>query len=64
MSAWTLPSRELWKDYQQMYLNPRNYPTKKDVRDLYKQASKFIEATRLLPRAEEEGGVLVDSEVI
>lgn len=64
MPAWTVPSRELWKNYKQMYLNPRNYPTEKDVRALYAQASKFIEATRLLPRAEEGGGVLLDSEVI
>jgi hypothetical protein len=64
MPAWTVPSRELWKDYKQMYLNPRNYPAEKDDRALYAQASKFIEATRLLPRAEEEGGVLLDSEVI
>lgn len=65
ISTWTLPSNELWKVYKQRYLNPRVYPTKKEVRDLYERAAKFIEATRLLPRAEgEEEGVLIDSEVI
>jgi hypothetical protein len=66
MSTWTLPSRELWKDYKRIYLNPRKFPSQRDVdvRDLYERTIRFIEATRLLPRAEEKEGVLVDSEVI
>jgi hypothetical protein len=64
MSAWTLPSHELWKAYKQRYLNPRDYPLQRDVRNLYERAAKFIEATRLLPRADKQERPLVDSEVI
>lgn len=65
MSTWTLPSRELWKDYRRIYLNPRRFQSPRDDRHLYERATKFIEATRLLPRAEgEEEAVLIDSEVI
>jgi superfamily II DNA/RNA helicase len=64
MSAWTVPSQELWKDYKHMYLNPRGYPFDERTRALYERAAGFIEATRLLPRAEEREGVLVDSEVL
>lgn len=66
MSTWTLPSRELWKDYKRIYLNPRRFLSQRDVdvRNLYERTIRFIEATRLLPRAEEKEGILVDSEVI
>jgi hypothetical protein len=64
MSAWTVPSQELWKDYKRMYLNPRGCPSDEEVRALYERATRFIEATRLLPRAEEGEGILVDSEVL
>ena len=62
--TWTVPSKQLWEEYTRMYLHPRNYPPRQDIRPLYERASKFIEATRLLPRAEEGEGVLVDSELI
>jgi hypothetical protein len=64
MSAWTLPSHELWKAYKQKYLNSRDYPLQREVRNLYERAATFIEATRLLPRADEKERPLVDSEVI
>ena len=32
MSAWTVPSQELWKDYKRMYLNSRGYRSDKEMR--------------------------------
>jgi CRISPR-associated helicase Cas3 len=64
LSAWTLPSQQLWQDYKQICLNQREFLSPRDDKDLYERASKFIEATRLLPRADRNDGVLVDSEII
>jgi len=64
MSTWTVPSPELWSEYQRLYLNPRDYPSNPDINRLYERATAFIELTPLMPRAEDREGVLIESDII
>ena len=61
--TWTVPHPDLWQRYQQ-YLNPRDYPSKPDIRQFYERATRFIELTGLMPRADKTAGELIESDII
>ncbi len=61
--TWSIPHRDLWESYKQ-YLNPRNFPGNPDIRSCYERAARFIELTRLLPRADNTGGECIESDII
>jgi hypothetical protein len=63
ISTWTVPHPALWQSYQK-YLNPREYPSKPEIKQLYERAALFIELTRLMPRADKTEGELIESDVI
>jgi hypothetical protein len=61
--TWTVPHPDLWQRYRQ-YLNPRCYPSKPDIRQLYELATHFIQRTGLMPRADKTPGELIESDII
>jgi hypothetical protein len=60
----TWPHRVLQQHYRQ-YLNSPNYHSSKpEIRQLYEQATRFIELTGLMPRAEKTEDELIESDII
>lgn len=64
ISTWTVPHPALWQRYRQKYLNPREYPSKPEIKQFYERAALFIELTRLMPRADKTEGELIESDII